>query len=135
MKNNATTEVAAEPTVKKARAPRAKKTVKAEVSGAKSLRTVSSFAVRTLLAPLVTEKSAKLSSANVMTFRVAPSATRVAVKQAMKEVYGVVPVKVNVITVRPRAIRFGRTEGTMKGYKKALVTLPKGTTIDVFASV
>lgn len=134
MKKNATTEVQEVEVVKKPRAPRAKKTV-VQADAAPALRTVSHFATRTILAPLVTEKTAQLSSANVMVFRVASSATRVAVKQAMKELYGVIPVKVNVITVRPRAMRFGGTAGTQKGYKKALVTLPKGTTIDVFASV
>ncbi|MEK9155222.1 MAG: 50S ribosomal protein L23 [Patescibacteria group bacterium] len=135
MKKNATIDVAAEPVVKKVRAPRAKKATTVETSTAAPLRTVSRFATNTILAPLVTEKTAKLSSANVMVFRVALSATRVAIKQAMKELYNVTPVKVNVITVRPRAVRFGGVQGTTKSYKKALVTLPKGTTIDVFASV
>lgn len=115
-----------------------KKTTKAKKAEAPAevaaLKPVSRFAADTLLAPIVTEKSATLSGKNVIVFRVAQSATRVAVKQAVKELYNVIPVKVNMITVHPRNMHFGRTQGTTKGYKKAMVTLPVGKTIDVFAS-
>lgn len=111
----------------------AKKAKKAE-SEAPALKIVSRFASETILGPLVTEKSAGLSAKNVLVFRVADTATRVAVKQAVKELYGVVPVKVNVINVHPREMHFGRTKGISKGYKKAMVTLPAGKTIDVFAA-
>ncbi len=100
-----------------------------------ALKIVSAFANRTLLAPIVSEKTAMLNSRNVMVFKVASDATRVGVSQAMKEIYNVTPVKVNVITVRPKAMVFGKRLGTTKGYKKAMVTLPIGTTIDVFTSV
>jgi len=110
-----------------------KKAAKSE-GQASALKIVSRFASETILAPLVTEKTASLGSKNVLVFRIASNATRVAVKQAIKELYGIVPVKVNVIMVRPRAMTFGRTQGTTKGYKKAMVTLPPGKTIDVFAA-
>jgi large subunit ribosomal protein L23 len=111
-----------------------KTTKKASVGETVAPKSISRFAADVFIAPLVTEKTAGLSTKNVLVFRVAQRATRVAVKQAMKELYGVVPVKVNMVTVRPRAMRFGRTQGKTKGYKKAMVTLPAGKTIDVFAS-
>ena len=111
------------------------KAKKAEMAEAPALKIVSAFAMRTIIAPIVTEKSAALAAKNVMVFRVASDATRVGVAQAIKELYGVQSVKVNVITVRPKAMTFGKSRGTTKGYKKAMVTLPAGTTIDVFASV
>ncbi len=101
---------------------------------APALKVISRFASETIIAPLVTEKTASLGSKNVLVFRISSNATRVAVKQAIAEMYGITPVKVNVITVRPRAMTFGRTQGTTKGYKKAMVTLPPGKTIDVFAA-
>ncbi len=116
--------------VKKAAPKKGKKSIEQ----APALNIVSRFASETILAPLVTEKTASLGSRNVLVFRIASNATRVAVKQAMQELYGVVPVKVNVITVRPRSMNFGRTRGITKGYKKAMVTLPPGKTIDVFAA-
>jgi large subunit ribosomal protein L23 len=128
-------DVEAQKPAKKAVAKKAapKKEKQAEVK-APALKIISRFASETVLAPLVTEKTASLGSKNVLVFRVASGATRVAVKQAIAEIYGITPVKVNVITVRPRAMTFGRTRGTTKGYKKAMVTLPPGKTIDVFAA-
>ncbi len=122
------------PTTKKAPATKAKKEI-VDAPAMPTLKNVSRFVTDTLLTPMVTEKTARLGSENTMVFRVAKSATRVGIKQAFKEVYGVMPVKVNVITMRPRAIRFGKTEGHIKGFKKAMIFLPAGTTIDVFASV
>ena len=121
------------------KAPVAKKVAtkakKVKAESAPAFKAVSAFAMRTILAPIITEKSATLGSKNVLVFRVASDATRVGIAQAIRELYGVQAVKVNVITVRPKAITFGRTRGTIKGYKKAMVTLPAGKTIDVFASV
>ena len=113
----------------------ATKKATAKTTAAPALKSLSRFATDTLFAPIVSEKTAMLSSNNVMVFRVALSATRVAVKQAFKELYGVTPVKVNVITVRPRAVHFGKSNGHIKSFKKAMISLPEGTTIDVFASV
>lgn len=128
-KTTSEVEVLAKPT------KRATKKVSVETSTAPVLKSLSRFATDTLLAPMVTEKTAMLSGNNVMVFRVALFATRVGVKQAFKELYGVTPVKVNVITVRPRAVRFGKSSGHIKSFKKAMISLPVGTTIDVFASV
>lgn len=121
------------PKATKAKKTVAKKAKKSEASSA-TMKSVSRFASTVLLEPLVTEKTARLSSSGVLVFRVASSATRVGIKQAVKELYGVIPAKVNVVTVRPRAVRFGRTLGKTKGYKKAMITLPEGKTIDVFAA-
>lgn len=133
-----TTDVAAsaEAEVKEAKPAKTKKVAKqaAETSATAASKTVSRFAAETILAPLVTEKAARLSEHNVMVFRVAPSATRVAVKQAIKELYKVTPVKVNIVSVRGKVVRRGRSTGRTQDSKKALVTLPKGARIDVFAS-
>lgn len=107
---------------------------KAEAKKAVVTKTISRFAAETIVAPLVTEKAARLSGANVMVFEVSSKATRIAVKQAIKELYNVMPTKVNIMHVRGGSVRFGRFTGTRKDSKKAMVTLPKGTHIDVFAS-
>lgn len=128
-------DVEAQKPVKKATAKKvASKKGKQSEGAVTALKVISRFASQTIIAPLVTEKTASLGSKNVLVFRIASNATRVAVKQAIAEMYGITPVKVNVITVRPRAMTFGRTQGTTKGYKKAMVTLPPGKTIDVFAA-
>jgi large subunit ribosomal protein L23 len=134
-----TTDVAAPAEAEVKEAKPAKKVAKkvekkATETSTTSTKTVSRFAAETVLAPLVTEKAARLNSQNVMVFRVAPSATRVAVGQAIKELYNVTPVKVNMISVRGKDVRRGRSAGRTRDWKKAMVTLPKGARIDVFAS-
>lgn len=109
-----------------------KESKKASPRAAKS---VSVLALRTILAPLATEKSALLASRGVYAFLVAKDANRIAVRQAFRELYNVTPVKVNVANVRGTARRFGRSIGRTSDTKKAFVTLPKGTHIDVFSAV
>ncbi len=96
---------------------------------------VSSELVGVIAKPLVTEKSAVLASKGQYVFVVAQDANRVQVRAAVKAAYGVTPVSVNIQRVRGKAVRFGRIEGRRKSWKKAIVTLPKGKTIDVYEGV
>lgn len=121
---------AAKPASKKTKAaPKAEKTVPA---GGK---VVSAFTARTLLAPLVTEKAAHLADAGVYAFLVPASANRVAVGQAFRELYKVTPVKVNIIRVHGKEHRFGGVVSRQTDWKKALVSVPKGTRIDIFEKI
>lgn len=106
------------------------KAVKASVA-----RSVSTLAMRTILAPLATEKTAHLADRGVYAFLVAKDANRIAVRQAFRELYKVTPVKVNIINGRGTMKRVGRFLGRTSDVKKALVTLPKGIHINVFESV
>jgi large subunit ribosomal protein L23 len=93
---------------------------------------VSVLAAKTMLAPLVSEKSAHLSDAGVYTFRVPLTANRVAVRKAFKELYNVSPVSVNMIRVHGKESRFGAVSSRASDFKKALVTVPTGTRVDIF---
>lgn len=112
---------------------KAKKTK--EAAPARKAKAVSVLALRTILRPLATEKTARLADKGVYAFVVAKGSNRVAVRQAIRELYGVTPVKVNIVNVRGTERRFGRTVGRTSDMKKAFVTLPQGTHIDVFESV
>lgn len=115
--------------------PKAKaKNATTDESGKKT-RSVSHSAMRTIIAPLATEKTARLADHGVYAFRVAKDANRVSVKQAVRELYHVTPVRVNIINVGGTSKRFGRHIGRTSDWKKALVTLPKGSHINVFESV
>ena len=94
-----------------------------------------SIAYRVLVKPLVTEKSAIAESENKYSFVVARWANKYQIRQAIKDVYGVLPEEVNVINVNGRRIRFGRMEGRRSDYKKAIITLPQGKTITLHAGV
>ncbi len=91
--------------------------------------------VGVLIRPVVTEKSAILASHGQYVFAVRDDANRVAVSHAVKMMYGVQPVAVNIQNIRAQSVRFGRRSGTRKAWKKAMVRLPKGTSLDVYAGV
>jgi large subunit ribosomal protein L23 len=118
----------------KANAPKAeeKKAAKKPVKVAKALP---SNLVNVILAPLVTEKAASLAHGGQYVFEVAKDATRIDVRSAIKSMYGVTPVSVNIQRVRGKVVRFGGREGQRQTWKKAIVTLPKGKTIDVYEGV
>ena len=84
-----------------------------------------------LLAPHVTEKTSKANKANTYTFIVTRSSSKQTVRQAIQQLYGVKVASVNIIreSDEHRQTRFGST--THRGRKKAMVTLPAGSSIDL----
>lgn len=88
-----------------------------------------------LVKPIITERSGDLGVQNKYVFEVAEKANKVEVSKAVKEVYGIRPVKVNIIKMKGKRVRFGRTFGKRKDWKKAIVTLPQGKTINVYEGV
>ncbi|KAA3646977.1 MAG: 50S ribosomal protein L23 [Chloroflexi bacterium] len=89
--------------------------------------------------PIITEKSNYQTTAlNQVVFEVAKTATKASVKDAVEFVFDVTVERVNVINVpakRSRRAQSGRTAVRKAGYKKAIVTLAAGDTIDVFEGV
>lgn len=88
-----------------------------------------------LLRPVVSEKAMARESAGVYTFVVDPAASKVDIKQAVAQVYGVVPTGVRVTNTEGKRVRFGRFSGKRKDMKKAIVTLPKGKKISIHEGV
>lgn len=88
-------------------------------------------AYRILQKALVSEKSTAMASRNQYAFVVAPRANKVAVARAIHSLYGVRPLKVNIVNVRGKRVRYGRTEGATKDWKKAVVTLMPGQKLDI----
>lgn len=85
-----------------------------------------------LIAPRITEKSAKLSEENVYAFQINPRANKHQVAQAIAAFYKVTPVKIailNVPTKYARNNKSGRLQVKKPGMKKALVYVKKGETI------
>ncbi len=93
------------------------------------MKDLSQQAFKTLLRPVVTEKSSR--RAGQYTFEVHPEATKADVQNAVQNVYGVRPVAVNSMNRLGKMVRYGRLYGRTRGRKKAIVTLPDGKTIDV----
>jgi large subunit ribosomal protein L23 len=86
-----------------------------------------------LVRPHFTEKSVNLGEKNVYTFEVKQDATKFQVRDAVKALYNVTPVKVNIVKTRPADRLKGSLGRTVKvpGMKKAYVYLKKGDTINL----
>jgi len=92
-------------------------------------------AYKILAKPLVTEKVSNLGALNKYVFAVAPKTNKVEVAKAVKEIYGIKPVNVNMIKMAGKKARYGRISGRRKDWKKAIVTLPAGQTIKIYEGV
>ncbi|MBL8735869.1 MAG: 50S ribosomal protein L23 [Planctomycetes bacterium] len=82
--------------------------------------------------PLVTEKTTTLQGLrNKFTFEVASGANKVEVRKAIETLFSVKVLKVNIVSVPSKARRMFGRPGHTKPWKKAVVTLRKGDSIDV----
>lgn len=88
-------------------------------------------AYRVLVKPRITEKGSSLGVYNQYVFEVADQTNKIEVRKAIKKVYGVDPIKVNIINMSGKKVRYGRTEGRTKNWKKAIVTLAPGQKIEM----
>ncbi|MBI4215572.1 MAG: 50S ribosomal protein L23 [Parcubacteria group bacterium] len=88
-------------------------------------------AYKVLLNPLVTEKTALQNALGKYTFSVPLKTNKILIRKAVKELFGVSPIRVNLVHLKGKLVRFGRTQGKRSDIKKAVITLKKGETIDV----
>jgi len=85
-----------------------------------------------LIKPITTEKSSLLNSLNQYIFEVAPKSNKSEIKKAIENLYGVKPIKINIIKKLGKKIRQGRNFGKMKNWKKAVVILKAEDKIEVY---
>ncbi|OIO07421.1 50S ribosomal protein L23 [Candidatus Falkowbacteria bacterium CG1_02_41_21] len=88
-----------------------------------------------LVKPLVTEKATNLGGQNKYVFIVDINANKIEVAKAIDEVYGLNPISVNMVKMKGKQVARGRITGRRKDFKKAIVTLKKGETIQVYEGV
>jgi large subunit ribosomal protein L23 len=89
-----------------------------------------------ILKPLVTEKGSRLREAgNKYLFQVARDANRIEIKQAVKAIFNVKVRDVKTIVVHGKIKRMGMFSGKRPDWKKAVVTLEEGQSIDLFEQV
>ena len=88
-----------------------------------------------LLKPVVTEKSTVGVENNQITFKVAIDATKPEIKEAVEHVFGVKVNAVNTLRQQGKVKRFRGVVGKRPDYKKAIVTLAEGETIDITTGV
>ena len=87
-----------------------------------------------LIRPLITEKTTELMSEGKYVFVVDKKANKIEIAKAVKEVFNVKVEKVNTINVKGKTKRVGRTVGKRPNYKKAIVKLAAGETIEFFSA-
>lgn len=85
----------------------------------------------TLLAPIITEKSTLVAEENKVIFRVPLTATKPDIKEAVESLFKVDVTKVNTIVVKGKTKRFRGMLGRRSDYKKAIVTLKDGQSVDI----
>ncbi len=85
-----------------------------------------------LLAPVVSEKSYAGLASRQYTFKVHKDAHKTQVRQAVEQLFGVEVARVNVVKVQAKPKRRGLFKGTRPGWKKAIVLLKEGHTIEIF---
>ena len=86
-----------------------------------------------LLRPVVSEKSYTLIEHSKYSFRVHPDAHKTQIRQAVEELFDVHVRGVNIVKMRPKPKRRGMQRGTRPGWKKAIVQLRPGETIEIFS--
>lgn len=86
-----------------------------------------------LIKPVITENSMlKMEESNTYTFKVAKNANKVEIRKAIEEIFNVKVDNVNTMNMRGKKRRLGRNEGTTASWKKALVRLAEGDSIEIF---
>lgn len=88
-----------------------------------------------ILGPVITEKSTLVSEHNQVVFKVAMSATKPAIKKAVEALFSVKVKAVNTIVVPGKVKRFRGVVGKRSDYKKAVVSLAEGQSIDVTTGI
>lgn len=92
-------------------------------------------AYKIIAKPLITEKVSGLAVLNKYVFAVAKNTNKIEVAKAIKEIYGLKPLGVNIVRLSGKKARYGRISGRRKDWKKAIVTLPKGEAIKIYEGV
>ncbi len=88
-----------------------------------------------ILHPVVTEKATSLSEQNKVTFKVHNHASKKSIKKNIEKIFKVNVIKVNTVKKKSKTKMIKGRVGKKKGYKKAIVTLKKGQSIDLATGV
>ncbi len=91
---------------------------------------------KVIVRPMITEQGTEMRDKyNQYYFRVSPDANKLEIKQAVEHFFGVSVTKVRTMNYRGKIKRMGRFSGKRADWKKAVVTLAEGDTIDLFEIV
>ena len=122
-------------TTKKGAAVQASEGTEPTVGAAASKSVVQPWELSLIRQPRVTEKAARLAQQeNVYTFDVSCDAEKIVLKKTIERLYKVKVVSIRTVRGDGKIVRRGRVSGTRNRWKKALVKVAPGQTIDIYAS-
>ena len=88
-----------------------------------------------IISPLVTEKSTNLSEQNKIVFKVPSSANKINIKKNIEKIFKVNVIKVNIVNKQKRTKLTRGRKVKVLGFKKAIITLKKGQSIDLTTGI
>ena len=88
-----------------------------------------------ILSPIVTEKSTNLSDQNKIVFKVPPAANKTNLKKNIEKIFKVNVMKINIVNKQNRTVVKRGKKINVQGYKKAIITLKKGQSIDLTTGI
>ena len=89
----------------------------------------------TIISPVITEKSSNMSSQNKVVFKVRDDANKKTLKKNIEKLFKVNVVKVNIINQKSKLKMKQGRKSFKSGYKKAIITLKKGQSIDLTTGI
>jgi len=88
-----------------------------------------------ILSPIVTEKSTNMSEQNKIVFKVPTAANKVNLKKNIEKIWKVNVTKINIINKKTRTKLSRGKKVKVRGFKKAIITLKKGQSIDLTTGI
>ena len=89
----------------------------------------------TVVSPNITEKSTSLSEFNKIVFKVDKGANKKSIKRSIEKIFKVNVIKINTINIKGKAKLVRNKKSFKSGYKKAIITLKKGQSIDLATGI
>ena len=89
----------------------------------------------TIVSPIITEKATSLSEFNKIVFRVHKGSSKNSIKKSIEKIFKVNVIKINTINLRGKNKLVRGKKSSRPGYKKAIVTLKKGQSIDLATGI
>ena len=89
----------------------------------------------TIRSPVVTEKSTSLSEFNKIVFKVHEFSSKSSIKKSIEKIFKVNVVKINTVKLKRESKMVRNKKASKPGYKKAIITLKKGQSIDLATGV
>ena len=88
-----------------------------------------------IISPNVTEKSTSLSEFNKVVFKVSKNANKKSIKKSIEKIFKVNVVKINTVNIKEKVKMVRNKKAYKPGYKKAIITLKKGQSIDLTTGI